>query len=85
MPANGHTKCMNPLCTRKKAAIKRGLCENCYQRACYLIKYHGATWESLERSGKVLPSKQGRQVTKANSWFDDALEAAELADEIPIP
>jgi hypothetical protein len=42
----------------KKNTSSRGLCSQCYQAAIRFVKTGVVTWEDLEKSGCVLPSKK---------------------------
>lgn len=53
MRANVNQKCLVPEC--KNIAVTRGLCNSCYSYARKLVSRKQATWEQLEKNGKILP------------------------------
>jgi len=51
--------CLGESCQRE--AVRRGLCNACYQVWYKLIQEKKATWEKLEAAGKSAPSPRGRK------------------------
>ena len=66
-------KCLHPDCATE--AVSRGLCPGCFSTVSRLVKERRVTWEALEKSGKIGPSKR-----KKSEWF---LEAAKGSPETP--
>jgi len=55
--------CLKPDCGRE--AVRRGLCNSCYQTVLRLIMLGMTTWDKLQHEGKVLPPARHRNA----EWF----------------
>lgn len=59
-------KCMVPDCDAEKV-VARGLCNNHYSQARFLIASGHTTWDKLVKNKKALPT--GRKREAGRSWF----------------
>ena len=73
--------CHNPKCRgRVNGGIygrgARGLCVACYRVITRLVKTGRASWDQLERAGKVLPvGKLGARASDRTKWFLDGVNS----------
>jgi hypothetical protein len=61
--------CLVPACVR--ATEIRGLCRTCYTTARRLVLTGRATWEDLERYGKILPAPPHTVFQGTTEWLLD--------------
>ena len=77
-------KCMLEHCDR--VAAVRGLCPNCYQTACNMVKRNDVTWEVLINAGlaKYKSPVVNSQLGKARQAFMDAAILGGCNPKIPM-